>query len=143
MRPVGVTLSAYFQFVRAVLLAVWGIGIMFVSGLASRFVSLAAEGSAAQRFLAGFGHFLFVAFLLYALITAILGVGLLLLQNWARLLTIVLSALGVLTLLPRLIHHHPISSLFALLNLAVLIYLLLPQTRAHFNRKPTTETRPA
>jgi hypothetical protein len=63
MRPLGVTLSAYFEFIRAALLAVWGIGIMFVSGLASRLVSLAAEGNAAQRFLAGFGHFLFVALL--------------------------------------------------------------------------------
>jgi uncharacterized membrane protein (DUF2068 family) len=116
---------------------------MFVSGLASRLVSLAAEGNAAQRFLAGFGHFLFVALLVYALITAILGVGLLLLQNWARVLTIVFSALGVLTLLPRLLHHHPVSSLFALLNVAVLIYLLLPQTRAAFDRKPATEIRPA
>ncbi len=142
MRPVGVTLSAYFQFVRAALLVLWAMAIMFVSGMVSRLAALATEGNAVQRFLAGFGRFLFAALLIYALIMAVLGFGLLLAQNWARTLTIVFSGLGILTLLPRLIHHHPLSVLFAILNLAVLIYLLLPETRAYFDRKGTLEVKP-
>lgn len=142
MRPVGVTLSAYFQFVRAALLALWAMAIMFIGGMVSHLAALATEGNAVQRFLAGFGRFLFAALLIYALIMVILGIGLLVKQNWARTLTIVLSGLGILTLLPRLSHHHPMSVLFAILNLAVLVYLLLPETRAYFDRKGTLEVKP-
>jgi len=80
--------------------------------------------------------------MIYACITLVLGIGLLLRQNWARTLTILFSMLGFLTLLPMVIHHHPFSVLFALLNLAVFIYLLLPQTRAYFDRKQVTAIKP-
>jgi Predicted membrane protein (DUF2127) len=143
MRPVGVTLSAYFQFVRAALLAILALGIRFVGGMASRLASLATEGNSVQQFLSSLGHFLFMAFLIYALILVILGFGLLMGQNWARSLTVVLSGLGFLVLLPRLIHPHPLSVLFGALNLVVLIYLLLPQTRLFFDRRRITEIKPA
>jgi Predicted membrane protein (DUF2127) len=143
MRPLGITLSSYFQFVRAALLTILALAIKFVGSMASRLVALAAEGSGIQRFLSGFGNFIFVVLLVYALIIAILGVGLLLQQNWARMLTILFSGLGVVTLLPRFIHFHPFSFLFGALNLAVLVYLLLPQTRFYFERKSGTEIKPA
>ena len=132
MRPLGVTLCAYFQFVRAALTAALALGVLFVGGLASRLASLAEEGNSIQNFLSGFGRFLAVALLVYAAIILVLGIGLLLAQAWARTVTIIFSALGFLILLPRLFHHHPISGLFALCNLAVLLYLLLPQARAYF-----------
>jgi hypothetical protein len=135
MRPLGVTLSAYFEFVRGALLALLALGALFVGGIASRFVGLAAEGNSLERLLSGLGHFISAALLIYAAITFILGIGLLMGQNWARILTIVFSVLGFLTMLPRLLHHHPISSLFAILNLAVLIYMLLPQTKDYFVKK--------
>jgi uncharacterized membrane protein len=143
MRPLGVTLSAYFQFVRATLMATLALGILFVGSMASRLASVAEEGNGLQRFLSGFGHFLAMAFLIYALILIVLGIGLLMGQNWARSLAVVFSGLGILILLPRLFHHHPLSILLALFNLAVLIYLLLPQTRAYFDRKGSMEIKPA
>jgi predicted membrane protein DUF2127 len=142
MRPLGVTLAAYFQFVRAALFAILALGVLFVGGMASRLVSLASEGNSLQKILSSFGHFLSMAFLIYALIMVILGVGLLMSQKWARFLTILFSALGVLTLLPRIMHFHPLSILFAALNLAVLLYLLLPQTRTYFETKGTTAINP-
>jgi uncharacterized membrane protein (DUF2068 family) len=143
MRPLGVTLSAYFEFFRAALLAALGLGVLLVGGLASRLAALAAEGNSMQRILSGFGHFISAILLIYAGILVIAGIGLLMSQGWARALTIVFSALGFLTLLPRMIHHHPFSILFALLNLAVLIYMLLPQTRDYFQRKSAIEAKPA
>jgi uncharacterized membrane protein (DUF2068 family) len=143
MRPLGVTLSAYFEFFRAALLAALGLGVLLVGGLASRLAALAAEGNSMQRILSGFGHFISAILLIYAGILVIAGIGLLMSQGWARALTIVFSALGFLTLLPRMIHHHPFSILFALLNLAVLIYMLLPQTRDYFQRKSAIEVKPA
>ena len=66
MRPTGVTLSALFQFFRGALVALFALGIFFVGGMASRLASLAAEGNMLQRFIAGFGHFVGVALLIYA-----------------------------------------------------------------------------
>jgi hypothetical protein len=101
MRPLGVTLCAYFQFVRAALMATLAFGVLFVGGLASRLAALAAEGNSLQRILSGFGHFVSMLLIIYACITLVLGVGLLLGQNSARTLTILFSLLGFLTLLPR------------------------------------------
>ncbi len=143
MRPLGVTLSAYFQFFRSALLAIFALGTLFVGGMASRLAAVAAEGNAVQRLLSSFGHFLAMAFLICAVVMAVLGIGLLMGQNWARSLTVIFSGLGVLLLLPRTIHLHPISTLFAALNLAVLIYLLLPPARAYFERKNSTAIKPA
>jgi hypothetical protein len=143
MRPLGVTLSAYFEFLRAALLAALGLGVLFVGGLASRLAALAAEGNSMQRILAGMGHFVSAILLVYAGVILIIGIGLLMSQSWARALTIVFSALGFLTVLPRMIAHHPFSILFGVLNLAVLIYMLLPQTRDYFQKKAAIEVRPA
>ncbi|HTQ96031.1 MAG TPA: DUF2127 domain-containing protein, partial [Candidatus Acidoferrum sp.] len=115
----------------------------FVGGMASRLASLAAEGNSIQNFLSGFGRFISMALLIYAAIILVLGFGLLFSQAWARTLTIIFSALGFLILLPRMFHHHPFSILIALLNLGVLIYLLLPDTRAYFDRKRAREIIPS
>ena len=59
MRPLGITLSAYFQFVRAALLTILALAIKFVGSMASRLVALAAEGSSIQRFLSGSRYLFF------------------------------------------------------------------------------------
>lgn len=136
MRPLGVTLSAYFQFVRAALVAILAIGVMFVSGTAARVASIAAEGNVMQRFLSGFGDFIGTALLAYSVIFIVLGVGLLLRYNWARGLTVFFSALGILTLIPMLIKVSFTAIFFAVLNLIVLLYLLLPSVKATFKGQP-------
>ena len=143
MRPLGVTISAWFEFLRATLLSVVGLGVMFVGGVASRLAAVAAEGNMLQRLLAGFGKFVGIALLIYAAIQLALGLGLLLRQNWARVLTMIFSCIGVLILLPRLIHLRPVSLLFGLLPLAVLIYLALPETGRYFEQKETHAANPA
>jgi len=143
MRPLGVTLSAWFEFLRAALIGLVALGVMFVGGVASRLAALAAEGNAMQRFLAGFGKFVGMALLIYAAFQLVLGLGLLLRQNWARLLTMFFCGLGILMLLPRLVHLRPVSLLFTLLNLAVIIYLALPEARRYFEQKESTAPRPA
>jgi hypothetical protein len=124
MRPLAVTLSAWFEFVRAALISLVGLGVMFVGGVASRLAAVAAEGNTLQRLLAGFGEFVGVALLIHAAIQLALG-------------------LGVLILLPRLIHLRPISQLFGLLQLAVLIYLAPPETHCYFEQKESRAPIPA
>jgi hypothetical protein len=137
LRPLGVTLAACFEFLRAALIALFACGVLFVGNMAARVAGLAAEGNLLQNLLAGFGKFVGVALLLCSAIQLMLGIGLLLRQNWARLLAIVFSGLGFLLLLPRLVHLRPFSALFALINLAVMIYLFLPGTRVYFQEKGT------
>lgn len=134
MRPIGVTLCAYFQFVRGALVAVLAAGIFLASGLAARIAGMAEEGNLLQRVLGGLGHFLGIALLIYAGIALVLGAGLLLRQDWARLLTIWFSGLGAILLLPRVGHGRPFSILFAVLDAAVMIYLWLPAARQYFSQ---------
>jgi uncharacterized membrane protein (DUF2068 family) len=117
---------------------------MFLGGISSRVAALASEGNALERFLGGLGHFLGMALLIYAALQIIAAIGLLLTQNWARLLTLMFSAFGILVLLPRTIHLHPLSTLYSFLNLAVLVYLLLPSTQAFFSKHkvPDSTSRP-
>ena len=143
MRPLGVTLAAYFQFIRALVVALFALGVYFVSGMASRVAALAAEGNTLQRVLHGFGHFIGAAMLIYALILVVLGAGLLLRQSWARFLTVVFSVLSLLLWLPRILHLHPLALLFTLLNVAIIIYLLLPQTRSWFGNSALDVSKPA
>lgn len=134
MRPLGVTLSACFQFLRGLLLALLAAGILLAGGLTSRLAALADQGNL-QRLFSGLGHFLGIALLVYAAIQIILGIGLLLGQSWARHLTIIFCALGFLLLLPRLLHLHIFALFFGIAYLAVVIYLLMPEARSYFERR--------
>lgn len=133
MRPLGVTLSACFQFLRGLLLALLAAGILLAGGLTSHLAALADQGNL-QRLFSGLGHFLGIALLAYAAIQIILGIGLLLGQSWARHLTIIFCALGFLLLLPRLLHMHIFALFFGIAYLAVVIYLLMPEARSYFAR---------
>ena len=143
MRPLGVTLSAWFELVRAALISLVGLAVTLVGRVASRLAAVAAEGNTLQGVLAGFGKFVGIALLIYAAIQLALGLGLLMRQNWTRLLTMIFCGLGVLILLPRLIHLRPMSMLFGLLQLGVLIYLALPETRCYFEQKESRAPNPA
>jgi predicted membrane protein DUF2127 len=135
MRPLGITLSGYFQFLRGFVVALFALGIYFVTGMASRVAALAAEGNTLQHGLQGFGRFIGTAMLIYAVILIALGAGLLRRQSWARFLTMVFSFFSLLLSLPGILHFRPISVLFFLLNVAVIIYLSLPETRSWFASK--------
>ena len=113
MRPLGVTLSGYFQFLRGFVVALFALGVYFVTGMASRVAALATEGNALQHALHGFGRFIGTAMLIYAVRLIVLGAGLLLRQSWARFLTMVFSFFSQLLSLPRVLHFRPISVLFS------------------------------
>jgi hypothetical protein len=86
------------------------------------------------------GVFVGVVFLGIAVLYAVIGVGFLKLQNWARILVIVLSALGVLLnglgILTGLVHLHPLLAVWRLIslgiNLWIALYLLKPHVKQAF-----------
>jgi len=104
-RPVGVTILAILDFIGAVFCILGGIGMIAGGGLMASIMSQQqAQGAGAGAgFLAGLGALAAVVFLVLAAIYVLLGVGLWKLKNWARIITVVLTALGVISTLFGLI----------------------------------------
>ncbi|HUB03270.1 MAG TPA: hypothetical protein VL983_11305 [Terriglobales bacterium] len=141
MRPLPVTLIGFYQILRGVLYGIFGLSILLLSSLAMKLMSLAAEGSAMQRVLSGFGHMAGIFVLVAAILHLIAGYGLLQMQNWARLLTLLFSAIGIVFLLPFL--HAFLPMLFAFINGFCIIYLALPGTKRAFNGQDKPSVRMA
>jgi hypothetical protein len=135
-RPTGVTILGVLGYIGAGCLVLAAL-LMFLSGaivanLAVRpgFGMIAGIGGA---ILGGF-------FLAFAAFYAITAVGLMKLQNWARILVIILCGLGVffyaLGVLSALFHLHPMLVLWRALLLAidlwVGLYLLRPHVKQAF-----------
>ena len=130
MRPLGVTLIGYYQILRGLISALFGLSILAFAGLAAKLVSLAAEGNAMQRLLSGFGHVAGFIILGAAVLHIAAGYGLLQMQNWGRYLALLFSAIGLVTLLPFL--HAFFPMVFAIINAVSIIYLVLPSTKRAF-----------
>jgi uncharacterized membrane protein (DUF2068 family) len=135
MRPLGVSLIAIYQVLRGLVQVLFALGVVLFTGLTSKLASLAAEGNAVARFLAAFGKYLGIAIVVFALVHVILGFGLWFMQGWARLLTVVFSAISLASLLPFLIHPRPVALLFGILNVLVILYLMMPGTKRAFQSR--------
>jgi predicted membrane metal-binding protein len=61
------------------------------------------------------------------------GVGLLNMQNWGRLLTLLLSALALVILLPVLIAAHGLPLIFGAINAIAIFYLAMPPIKRAFH----------
>ena len=133
MRPLVVTLIGFYQILRGVMYGLFGLSILVFAGLTSRLVSFASEGHAMQRFLGSFGHMAGLIVLVAALFHFAAGYGLLQMQNWGRLLTILFSAVGLVLLLPFL--HNPLPLVFAVINAATIFYLVLPPIKRAFHEE--------
>lgn len=133
MRPLGVTLVGFYQILRGVLSVLFGLCLMAFTGLAAKFASLAAEGNAVQRLLSTFGHIAGLAIIVFGVIHMLTGYGVLQMQNWGRLLTLLFSAVGLVLVLPGLVHGHIFSLLFGAINAASIFYLAAPPVKRAFH----------
>jgi uncharacterized membrane protein (DUF2068 family) len=134
MRPLGVTLVGFYQILRGILGLLFAVSILLFAGLAAKLASLAAEGNAAGRFF-GFGHLVGLVIILFAACHLVGGYGVLRMQNWGRLLTLFLSAIGLALLLPVMVVVHGIPLIFGIINAAVIFYLATPAVKHAFHEK--------
>jgi len=150
-RPGGVTVIAVIDFIGSGLLVLAGIAAFFggafigalVGGSASRSGAGAGVGMMIGAFL---GFFL----LLLACISGVTGWGLWSLKEWARIVQIVLAALGVITrlfsIMTVMAHGRIFGLPFSLLFLAyygwVIYYLIQPEVRAAFLQQPAQAYMP-
>ena len=135
MRPLGVTLVGSYQILRGVLGLLFGLSLLLFTGLAAKLASLATEANATGRFFGGFGHLAGLAIILFAALHLIAGSGVLRMQNWGPLLTMFLSAIGLVLLMPVLIVVHGIPLAFGIINTVVIIYLAMPPVKRAFHEQ--------
>ena len=133
MRPLGVTLIGVYQILRGALGVLFGLSLLLFTGLAAKLASLAAEGNAVERILHGFGRMAGLCIVAFALLHILAGFGLLKMENWGRLLTLLFSAIGLVVLLPVLIASHGLALVFAAINAITIFYLALPPIKRIFH----------
>jgi len=139
-RPTGVTILAVLNFVGA-LLCVLGALLFFLGlGLAGAGAKTTGAGTGGMALLMGLGAVGGVIILIFGAIAVLVGVGLWKLRNWARILTIVLTALSllfaVLGLLTSLLHFQLFALVFRLVFVAIyaliLWYMFQPHVKQAF-----------
>jgi uncharacterized membrane protein (DUF2068 family) len=139
-RPTGVTILAILAFIGAGMLVLAGFVLFAGGALVSRFANIPQAGM-----IAGFAGAVLAAICLgFALLEFVIGLGLWKLQNWARILTIVLiclallsSALGILMGLTHMFGIFFFMLFFrrivvAAIQVWILIYLLKPHVKQAF-----------
>jgi uncharacterized membrane protein (DUF2068 family) len=135
MRPLGVTLVGFYQILRGILALLFGLSILLFAGLAAKLASMAAEGNALENFLRSFGHIAGLGIIVFAVIHMIAGYGVLQMQNWGRLLTLLFSAIGLVLVLPGVLHANIFALLFGTINAACIFYLAMPPIKRAFHAK--------
>lgn len=131
-RPTGVTILAVLYFIGAAFLGLCG--ILFIVG-GSMLSGLAQSGGPGSALFAMGGAVVGGIFLVLALLDLAIGIGFIKLQNWARVLAIVLIAIGVLfgllSLAGMLAHFMLFVLVFRLIFLAIEIWILLYLFKPH------------
>jgi hypothetical protein len=136
-RPTGVTILAVLYFIFASFLGLCG--ILFIVG-GSMLSGLAHGGGLGSALFAMGGVVVGGIFLVLAMLDLAIGIGFIKLQNWARILAIILIGIGVLfgllSLAGLLAHPMILVLVFRLIFLAIeiwiLVYLFKPHVKQAF-----------
>ena len=132
MRPLGVTLVGFYQILRGIMGLVFGLFVVFYRGPSNKLASVAAQGNAVERLLSGFGHAAGLVIIAFAVVHMIAGYGVLQMQNWGRVLTLLFSAIELVLVLPGAVHENVFSLLFGAINAACILYLAMPSIKRAF-----------
>lgn len=138
-RPTGVTIIAVLDFIGAGICVLGGLAMMLGGGFMATMMSQ-QQGGAGAGILGAIGAAAGVFFLVCAAVAVLLGWGTLKLKEWARIVTIVLAALGAVGSLFGLLsvmgHFAAVAVFFVLIRLAIngliIWYLLQPHVKAAF-----------
>jgi uncharacterized membrane protein (DUF2068 family) len=139
-RPTGVSVIAVLCFIGAAFCLIGGIGLIAGGGFVANMMNQQAQGAGAASFVAGLGAALGVGFLVGGAVNVLVGWGLWVLKEWARIVTIVLSAIGALFQLPGLfsaLGHFRIGSFIWIafwiaVYVVIIWYLLKPEVKSAF-----------
>jgi len=133
MRPIGVTLIAIWNWLRASLFMLGGLALIGVGHLSAKLVSAVATDSILEKMISILGKSLGLAALLVGAVFVAAGLGLWLLKNWGRTLTMGLIGVWLLFgLLGVLRHAGPFRVVRVAVDAVGLIYLLVPDVKRVF-----------
>lgn len=131
-RPTGVTILAVLYFIGTAILGICG--LLFIVG-GSMLSGLAQSGGPGSAILAAGGAVVGSIFLVLALLELALGIGFIKLQNWARVVAIVLTGIGVLFgvlgIFSLLAHVMVFALIFRFITLAIQIWILVYLFKPH------------
>jgi hypothetical protein len=142
-RPTGVTIIAVLDFIGAAFAVIGAVLAFFFGTMLASFIGAAANANGTVApgagVMAGIGAVLGVVFLAFAIFAIFVAIGLLKLQNWARITSIVLSALGLLGSFRNIAAtFHGGGVVVPIIVLAfhiwVIWYLLQPNVKAAFGQ---------
>ncbi len=143
-RPTGVTVLSILAFIGTAFMVLIAIGCFvggaFIGTMIGASARQAGAGAAGAGFGAVIGAAIGIGFLIGAALYAACGYGLWNLKEWGRMLTIILSAIGVIfggmSLLLSMVHFHIFGMFFTLVRIAIGIlviwYLMQPHVKAAF-----------
>jgi hypothetical protein len=131
----GVKLVFIYQILRGAIALVFGFLIVVYLGPSNRFASLAAKGNAIERCFSQLGHAAGVFVFVFAMAHMLAGYGVLRMQNWGRLVTMLLSGAELLMFSPVVRSANVFALAFAMANAACFLYLLMPGVRRVFQAK--------
>jgi hypothetical protein len=135
-RPTGVTILALLAFVGTGLSVLGALGVLLGGAMVANMAARPGMGMLAGTVGAVIG----VVLLGVAILYAVVGIGFLKLQNWARILVLVLCGLGVLFnglgLLGALFHFSVLVVVWRVIAVAIdlwiVLYLLKPHVKQAF-----------
>jgi hypothetical protein len=124
-RPTGVTILAILSFILAGLIGILGL-TAFAGGA---ILSSLSQQPGVRAFMGLGGGFIGAICLVFAAVYVIDGIGLLKVQNWGRILTIVLVAISLffsaMGLLTAMLHFHPLLVFWRLIVVAIDVWILV------------------
>lgn len=137
-RPTGVTILAVLYFIGTAILAICGLFFFVLGG--SMLSGMAQSGGPWSTILAAGGAVVGAMFLVFALLQLALGIGFIKLQNWARVVAIVLTgiavlfgAIGMLSLLAHVMVFALVTRVITLaIQIWILVYLFKPHVKQAF-----------
>ena len=136
MRPLAVGLIGIYQILRGILGVLFALGILLFTGLAASWRPWPAKETLSSASWAAWA-LLGIGVLLFALAHVLAGFGLFRMQNWARLLTLFLSALGLVGAVAALGRPNPWILVTGIINAVSLLYLAMPPIKRAFHAQRT------
>lgn len=140
-RPTGVTLIAVLYFIGGAFAALAGLGMVAGGGMMATIMSQQGQSAGPLAgILGGLGAALGIIILVMAAVDIVLGIGLIKLKEWARMVTVVVTAifaaLGAWGLITTLAHFILFATIIRVCVLAlqvwIVMYLLKPEVKAAF-----------
>jgi hypothetical protein len=131
-RPTGVTILAVLYFIGTAFLGICG--LLFIVG-GTMLSGLAQSGGPGSALFAAGGAVIGSVFLVLALLELALGIGFIKLQNWARVVAIVLTGIavlfGILGMFSLLAHVMVAALVTRVITLAIQIWILVYLFKPH------------